>query len=139
MDPRTIKALADITDEGRFEQIALAVLHQAEPLCAALSQQGVNAAGKTRASPVDNIGFVRGATPPHMIVAHHTTAAERDLRAKWLTQSNATRKARAGDIAKTAEIVAAERRRTPDLAVTLSGFFSCFVQIFHTFNLPVFN
>ena len=43
MDPRTIKTLADITDKGRFEQIALVVLHQAEPLYAALSQQGVAA------------------------------------------------------------------------------------------------
>ncbi|RJF90646.1 hypothetical protein D3876_10545 [Sphingomonas cavernae] len=119
MDPRTTKALAEITDEGRFEQLALAVLHHAEPFCAALSQQGVNAAGKTRASPVDNIGFVRDAEPPHMVIAHHTTAAERDLRAKWLTQSNGEKKARLGDIAKTAEIVAHERRRTPSLATTL--------------------
>ncbi|MDR7156850.1 SAM-dependent methyltransferase [Sphingobium xenophagum] len=118
MDPRTIKALAEITDEGKFEQLALSILQHAEPLCAALSQQGVNAAGRTRASPVDNIGFVRGATPPHLIAIHHTTAAERDLRAKWMATTG-TSKARMGDIAKTAKIVAEERERTPVLAATL--------------------
>lgn len=119
MDPRTIKALADMTDEGRFEQLALGVLQHAEPLCAGIMQQGVNANGRTRASPVDNIGFVRGATPPHIVAIHHTTAAERDLRAKWMTEPSATKKVRIGDIAKTAEIVAEERERTPDLVATL--------------------
>ncbi|MBB5985486.1 hypothetical protein [Sphingobium lignivorans] len=114
MDPRTIKALAELTDEGRFEQIALAVLHHAEPLCAAFSQQGVNAFGKTRASPVDNIGFVRAVCPAHMVVAHHTTAAERGLKAKWMAAGP-----RIGDILKTAEVVAEERVRTPDLKATL--------------------
>ena len=31
--------------------------------------------GKTVESPVDGIGFVPGATPPHTITAHHTTCA----------------------------------------------------------------
>ena len=119
MDLRTIKALADMTDEGRFERLALGVLQHAEPLCAGLLQQGVNADGKTRASPVDNIGFVRGAAPPHIVAMHHTTAAERDLRAKWMTKPSATGNARIGDIAKTGQIVAEERKRTPDLVATL--------------------
>ncbi|MBU0557577.1 MAG: hypothetical protein KKD64_05220 [Alphaproteobacteria bacterium] len=119
MDPRTIRALAEMTDEGRFEQMALAILHHAEPLCACLSQQGVNASGKTRASPVDNIGFVRGATPPHLVAIHHTTAIERDLRAKWMTEPSDVRSIRIGDIAKTAKIVAEERDRKPELAATL--------------------
>ncbi|WHO37818.1 hypothetical protein PMI04_014745 [Sphingobium sp. AP49] len=119
MDPRTIKALAEMTDEGRFEQMALAILHHAEPICAGLLQQGVNASGKTRASPVDNIGFVRGATRPHLIASHHTTAVERDLRTKWMTEPSDAGSARIGDIAKTAKIVAEERERTPDLIATL--------------------
>ncbi|MFW2449364.1 MAG: hypothetical protein ACN4E6_18765 [Qipengyuania pacifica] len=119
MDPRTIKALAEMTDEGRFEQLALGILQHAEPLCAGLSQQGVNASGKTRASPVDNIGFVRGATPPHMVIIHHTTTAERELRAKWMTEASDASSSRIGDIAKTAKIVAEERKRTPNLVATL--------------------
>lgn len=122
MNSETIKALAEFTDEGRFEQLALALLHCAEPLCAGLSQQGVNAGGKTRASPVDNVGFVRGALPPHMVIVHHTIAAARELRAKWLgglASGSRAAAPREGDIAKTARIVGAQRARQPDLEATL--------------------
>lgn len=119
MDPRTIKALAELTDEGQFERMALSILQHAEPLCAALSQQGVNAAGKTRKSPIDNIGFVRSAAPPHMVVIHHTTCVERDLRGKWMAGADGGDAARLGDIIKTANIVIEERQRTPGLVATL--------------------
>lgn len=123
MSSETIKALANITDEGLFEQLALAVLHCDEPLSACLGQQGINAAGKIKASPVDNIGFVRGAEPPHMVMAHHTIAAARDLRVKWLggisprARRAATR--REGDIEKTSRVVQKQRLVQPRLKATL--------------------
>ncbi|MDT7535437.1 hypothetical protein OVY48_18700 [Sphingobium sp. SA2] len=123
MSSETIRALANITDGGLFEQLALAVLHCDEPLSACLGQQGVNAAGKTKASPVDNIGFVRGADPPHMVMTHHTIAAARDLRVKWLGGiSGRARRAAArheGDIEKTSRVVQEQRARQPGLKATL--------------------
>jgi hypothetical protein len=75
----TNQALAEITDEGLFERIAMAVLRIADPRCVALSHPGVNAKGKTRKGPVDGIGFVPGAKPPHLVAVHHTTTAADDL------------------------------------------------------------
>ena len=81
---RTAQEVANITDEGRFEQLATAVLRQAEPLCRNLCHVGVNAAGQTRKSPSDGICFALGADPPRMIVAHHTITEGEGLRKKWL-------------------------------------------------------
>jgi hypothetical protein len=69
----TLKALVDITDEGLFERLATAVLRVAHPLCAGLSQPGVNEDGKTRKGPLDAIAYVSGANPPHLIAVQHTT------------------------------------------------------------------
>ena len=123
----TLKALADITDVGLFERLATEVLRIANPLCAELSQPGVNVDGKTRKGPLDAIGFVSGAKPPHLIAVHHTTTNILKLAGKWLSDP-ATAKPRrrgskstvpAGDLIKTAELVAKERLRTPDLQATL--------------------
>jgi hypothetical protein len=71
MTPRdTVQALAAMTDEGLFERVATAVLREADPLCVALSHPGVNAEGMTRKAPLDGIGFVPGANPPHLVAAH---------------------------------------------------------------------
>jgi hypothetical protein len=87
----------------------------------------VNPAGKTVKSPVDGMNFVPGAQPPHMITAHHTTAARSDLPKKWL-HDPATVKPRpgaqptmpAGDIIKTAALLDEERKRLPSLRGTLA-------------------
>ena len=87
----------------------------------------MNPAGKTVKSPVDGINFVPGAEPPHMITAHHTTAARGDLERKWL-HDPATVKARpgaqptmpSGDIIKTAALLDEERKRLPPLRGTLA-------------------
>jgi hypothetical protein len=123
----TSQALAKITDEGLFERVAMTVLRIAEPLCATLSHPGVNADGKTRKAPLDGIGFARGADPPHLVAVHHTITATDGLENKRL-HDPATVKPRkpggkptaaAGDLVKTARIVAEERVRTPGLRATL--------------------
>lgn len=123
----TIRLLAGITDEGKFERLATAVLRKSDPLYALVGHPGVNAEGKTVKSPVDGIAFVPGAAPPHMIVIHHTITVGKDLAGKWL-HDPATVKVRAkggkptepaGDVVKTAAIIADERTRTPDLKATL--------------------
>jgi len=123
---RTAQEVAKITDEGRFEQLATAVLRQAEPLYRNLCHVGVNAAGQTIRSPLDGICFVPGADPPRMIAAHHTITEEKGLRKKWLHDpSTVTRRkgshsvAPPGDLIKTSQTVEEERNRSPNLRVTL--------------------
>jgi hypothetical protein len=123
----TLKALANIVDEGLFERLATEILRIANPLCAELSQPGVNEDGKTIKSPLDAIGFVSGAKPPHLIAVHHTTTDILRLHHKWLNnpatvisrRNGRKPTAPAGDLIKTAELVAKERLRTPDLQATL--------------------
>ncbi|QSQ24329.1 hypothetical protein JY651_05010 [Pyxidicoccus parkwayensis] len=122
----TEQALASITDEGLFERLATAILREAKPDYASLAHPGVNVAGKTVKSPLDGICFVQGANPPHMIAVHHTITARDDLEKKWLHDPSKVKprkgtkpKAPAGDLLKTAELVAQERTRTPNLRATL--------------------
>lgn len=122
---KTIQALAAITDQGKFECLAAAILREADPTYRSLCHPGVNATGKTIKSPLDGICFVQGADPPHMIAVHHTTTARDDLKKKWLHDPSKVRPrkgsptAPTGDLIKTAELVAEERKRTPNLRVTL--------------------
>jgi hypothetical protein len=123
----TSKALAGINDEGKFEQLATALLRAAHPLVATLSHPGVNKGGRTRKSPFDAVGFVRGAHPPHLLAVHHTITSIGNLASKWLhdpatvvaRRPGSTPTAPPGDLIKTAELVAAERVRTPELRATL--------------------
>jgi hypothetical protein len=123
---KTVQALAAITDEGLFERLAMAVLREANPTYRSLVHPGVNVAGKTVKSPLDGICFVQGADPPHMIAVHHTITARADLEKKWLHDPSKVKPrkgsrptAPAGDLIKTAELVAEERTRTPNLRATL--------------------
>jgi len=123
----TIRKLSEMTDEAEFERLATAILREAEPQYASLLHPGVNPAGKTVKSPVDGISFVPGAEPPHMMMAHHTTAARGDLQKKWL-HDPATVKTRPGvqpttphgDILKTAALLEEERKRIPLIRGTLA-------------------
>lgn len=121
----TNRRLAQITDEGLFENLATDILRRAEPsLYAYLGQPGVNADGKTKRSPVDCIAYLPGADPPHMIVVHHTTCSDKKLKDKWLLapyekQSQKVNTA-IGDLIKTIEIVKDYRTRSPRLRATLA-------------------
>jgi len=122
----TAQALAAITDEGLFERLATAILREAEPIYRSLAHPGVNVAGKTVKAPFDAISFVQGADPPHMIVVHHTITSGGDLGKKWLHDPSKVKPrqgrrepAPPGDLIKTAELVAEERSRTPNLIVTI--------------------
>lgn len=125
----TIRVLAGITDAGLFENLATAVLRSARPaLYDNLTQPGVNAEGKTVKSPVDGISFVPSANPRHMVAVHHTICLQKELQKKWLHDPStvAPRKGSkkpstpAGDLVKTIAIATDERRKTPNLNVTLA-------------------
>lgn len=123
----TAQALANITDAGLFERLATSVLRAAHPeQYAPLAHPGVNVAGKTVKSPLDGICFVQGANLSHMIAVHHTIAARDDLEKKWLHDPSTVKSRKGskptappGDVIKTAELVAQERIKIPDLLVTL--------------------
>ena len=124
---RTRQALASITDEGLFEDLATTILREDNSLYKSLVQTGVNVDGKTVKAPLDGICFVPGARPPHLIAVHHTTSACNTLKRKWLydpdaaTRSDKSKKSSTppGDFIKTAKIVAEKRKEIPDLRSTL--------------------
>ncbi len=122
---RTERLLEGLTDEGLFEKLAAAVLRDADPTYRMLAHPGVNADGKTVRSPVDGIGFVQGAKPPHMVIVHHTITARDGLENKWLhdpatvTPRGPKPTAPAGDVLKALTIAAEQRITEPSLLVTL--------------------
>ena len=128
MDPKdTIRRLSEMTDEAVFERLATAIVREAVPRYASLLHPGVNSAGKTVKAPVDGINFVPDADPPHLIMAHHTTAARGDLPKKWLHDPTTVKRRKGafptmppGDIVKTAALLERERKRIPLLRGTLA-------------------
>jgi hypothetical protein len=122
---RTERLLETLTDEGLFEKLAAAVLRDADPTYRMLAHPGVNADCKTVKSPVDGIGFVQGAKPPHMVIVHHTITARDGLENKWLhdpatvTPRGPKPTAPAGDVRKALTIAAEQRKTEPSLHVTL--------------------
>lgn len=124
----TALALSRVTDTGLFEHLVTAVLREASPdLYGNLTQPGTNAQGKPVKSPVDAISFVPKADPRHMVVVHHTTYRQVDLKKKWALDPTTvkTRKggksiAEPGDLLKTVSIAEDERKKSPNLLVTLA-------------------
>ena len=122
----TQRRLAAITDQGQFEHLATAILREADFRYRLLVHTGVNLDAKTVKSPVDGIMFVVGEYPPHMIAVHHTTCKCKDLEKKWL-HDPATVKPRKdgkptappGDLVKTIQLFAKQKRETPNLRLTL--------------------
>ena len=122
----TQRSLAAITDQGQFEHLATAVLREADSRYRLLVHTGVNLDGKTVRSPVDGITFVTGENPPHMIAVHHTTCMRKDLERKWLHDPatvkphiNGMPTAPPGDLVKTTQLFAEQKRETPNLQLTL--------------------
>jgi hypothetical protein len=63
-----------ITDSGKFELIATAVLRRARPELTAIIHTGINAEGKPVPSPIDGIGLLAG-TSNHFGAIQHTTCS----------------------------------------------------------------
>lgn len=123
----TASVLGSLTDEGQFEQLAMAILREADPIYRAVAHTGVNAAGRTVKCPVDAIGFVRGSDPLHLVLVHHTTVAAKNLKDKWLhdpaavvARTSAGPTAGPGDLLKAIEVASMARSESPELKVTLA-------------------
>lgn len=83
--PTTVELIGEMTDEGKFEKLALAVLRRMKPdECAALIHNGVNAKGETVPSLVDAEGVVPGSKPPRYVIIQFTKTKRRELKRKWL-------------------------------------------------------
>jgi hypothetical protein len=65
----TAEKLQAITDTAEFEILAIRVLKELEPSCAALVHLGINAAGKTIRGALDGFVRVQGSSPAHYIMA----------------------------------------------------------------------
>jgi hypothetical protein len=122
----TERKLSQITDEGLFEKLAMAVLLDAEPDYRAMVHTGINVDGKTIKSPVDGILYRTDIDPPLLVVVHHTTAALSDLRKKWLLDPETVKfrqgkkpTAPEGDVLKAISVIADERRRVANLRAIL--------------------
>jgi hypothetical protein len=120
----TAKRLSQISDDGLFERLATAVLREADPRYSNLAHPGVNVDGKAVKAPLDGIVYIPGTG--HLIAVHHTTTKASDLKSKWLhdpatvvPRKGGRPTAPAGDLVKTAVIVAEERNRFPQLEATL--------------------
>ena len=108
----TRQRLTQITDPGRFEKLATAVLREADAHCRRVAHVGVNDEGKTVSSPVDGIVYTTVDGRRHMLAVQHTTCRPGDLRGKWLSDPDS-------DLHKTLGELMAQRERTPDLGATL--------------------
>ena len=108
----TRQRLAEITDAGRFEELATAVLREADEHCRRVAHVGVNAEGKTIKSPVDGIVYISVAGERHLLAVHHTTSRKEALRGKWLSDQDS-------DLHKTLRELTAQRKADPDLGATL--------------------
>ena len=104
----TRSRLAEMTDSGRFERLANAVLREAEPDCRRMAETGVNAEGKTVKAPLDGIVYIDVGGHRRMLAVHHTTCELKSLRRKWLGEPD-------GDLPKTVGVFAQQRERNPDI------------------------
>lgn len=80
----TTEALEAMTDRGKFELLATAVLSIAKEDYRAITNTGVNARGDTIPAPVDGFCKVLGSKPPLFIMVEHTTTKPEKLKGKWL-------------------------------------------------------
>lgn len=104
---KTEEHLEAITDDGKFEKLATAILSKADKNYEAIIHFGINAQGKTITSPNDGFCKVPYSSPPHFLWAQHTTTERKKLRAKWLDETD-------GDLIKAAKSAEQLRKEFPD-------------------------
>ena len=108
----TRQLLAQITDTGRFEALATAVLREEDPDCRRVVHVGLNKEGKTVPSPVDGIAYICVDGERRMLAVHHTTCRRQELRRKWLSGPDS-------DLNKTLRELCRQRQENADLRATL--------------------
>ena len=118
----TASQLAEVTDRGKFERIAIQILRKFESECAAILRLGTNTLDEPIPSALDGFCRVPGVHPPRFVSVECTTTDPGGLRKKWLkgwyhspgkvktcTKSNDT-----GDLVKAASEASQLRTQFPD-------------------------
>lgn len=111
--------LFEMSDSGKFETVASAVLRRANSHYRSAIQTGINAEEKPIADPVDGLGLVEKSDPPHYILFEYTTTKRSDLDYKWLNDPEPDTDQSPGDLIKAAEIASEIRSETPDAEFTV--------------------
>lgn len=111
----TAQALERMTDAGKFEEMATAILRRARPEYRGLIHTGRNSEGKTVRAPVDGVYRVPESAPPHYVIVHHTTSQRSALRGKWLSEN----RQKPGDIVKALRWAEKQRGCEPEARITL--------------------
>lgn len=81
----TARKLKDITDRGKFELLATAVVCLDSPQYKSLIQLGINEKGETIKAPND--GFSQVPNTNHYLLLQHTTTDRSQLKYKWLSEN----------------------------------------------------
>lgn len=115
----TRDALSDMSDPGRFEELATAVLRRADPRYEAVVQTGINVEGKPIPDPVDGFARVADADPPHYVFFEYTTTQATDLKSKWLAEPDPNESGTKGDLIKAAENAKELRNEVSDATFTV--------------------
>ncbi len=107
----TAEALEALTDSGRFEQLAAAIVGLRNSEYACLISTGINARGRTVPSPVDGFNRISGSDPPHFVMLACTTTDQPHLRSKLLGKD--------GDLSKALRYAEPLRKRFPNARFTV--------------------
>ena len=113
----TAEKLEAITDRGKFEKLATAVLRNVNKDYEAVLHLGVNAAGEPVKSPLDGFCMVPGSTPPKFIMVQHTTTERNQLEKKWLYDRTAASRNSSnedGDLIKALHLIGNLKKNFPN-------------------------
>src|SRR5579871_1638596 len=80
----TAEHLEAMTDAGKFERLATAVIRLSSTEYSAIVHLGMNASGDTVTSPTDGFARVPNSAPPRFLMVAHTITDRNNLKDKWL-------------------------------------------------------
>jgi hypothetical protein len=106
----TAEELQVITDRGKFEILANAILCRDNPDYAALIDLGINEQGETIRASTDGFCKVPNSNPPRFVWFQHTTTDRARLRTKWLSENEES----LGDLIKASKKASGLRAIAPN-------------------------
>lgn len=110
--------ISEMSDTGKFENLATEVLRRSDQKYEAVIQTGINTEGKPINDPVDGLGQVLDADPPHYIFLEFTTTQKSNLEKKWLANPDAGDNDPRGDLIKAADKSDKIRENIPNAEFT---------------------
>lgn len=111
--------ISRMSDSGQFENLATEILRSSDPKYKSIIQTGVNIEGKPIKDPVDGLGQIPDADPPHYVLLEFTTTQKSSLERKWLADPDTGSDKRKGDLIKAAEQAKDIREDVPNADFTV--------------------